>query len=397
MRDRVKKLLGQSGIKRRFMQRTFPNFRQDTPGRRKNFKIAKEYADNFSYHQARGDGLYIEGTNGTGKTHLAAAIALQLIHEGVPVICKTSSDLLLDIKKSFDGDGARESDVLDIYKKVDLLIIDDLGKEQCSDWSMSTLYSILNDRYEDMKPTIVTTNYSESGLIAALTPGGQHRYDDGLGGHTRQRGDAAMNKYEKIYHKAKGRSHGSEASWLDSAIAALAVDLEEHTGEEMEVGGPYGLRAEVIISSNSRILIITPDFEDGNLKLYYNTGEKTEKHQPNTLEEIVSAMTQRTGTQEELELGEIIVTKQWASDGWVRGRIGKYSFSAKVYGAPSAQYGIDKGRVSKLSIREEAGKRPVVNYDRGWDIRPEGKRVEKIFRKILAFLEAIPLPGSEDK
>lgn len=223
-----------------------------------------------------------------------------------------------------------------------------------------------------------------------------------------------MNKYEKIYHKAKGRSHGSEASWLDSAIAALAVDLEEHTGEEMEVGGPYGLRAEVIISSNSRILIITPDFEDGNLKLYYNTGEKTEKHQPNTigavngfnnvqaplpgtLEEIVSAMTQRTGTQEELELGEIIVTKQWASDGWVRGRIGKYSFSAKVYGAPSAQYGIDKGRVSKLSIREEAGKRPVVNYDRGWDIRPEGKRVEKIFRKILAFLEAIPLPGSEDK
>ena len=172
MRDKVKKLLGKSGIKKRFMQRTFPNFRQDTPGRRKNFKIAKEYADNFAYHQARGDGLYIEGTNGTGKTHLAAAIALQLINEGIPVICKTSSDLLLDIKKSFDRDGARESDVLDIYKRVDLLIIDDLGKEQCSDWSMSTLYSILNDRYEDMKPTIVTTNYSESGLVAALTPKG---------------------------------------------------------------------------------------------------------------------------------------------------------------------------------------------------------------------------------
>ena len=34
-----------------------------------------------------------------------------------------------------------------------------------------------------------------------------------------------MNKYEKIYLKAKGRSHGSDASWLDSAIAALAVDL----------------------------------------------------------------------------------------------------------------------------------------------------------------------------
>lgn len=172
MRRRVERLLGESGIKRRFQQRTFQNFHTDTPGRKKNYGIAKEYADNFAYHQARGDGLYIEGTNGTGKTHLAAAIALQLIHEGVPVICKTSSDLLLDIKKSFDGDGVRESDVLDIYKRVDLLIIDDLGKEQCSDWSMSTLYSILNDRYEDMKPTIVTTNYNADALAAALTPKG---------------------------------------------------------------------------------------------------------------------------------------------------------------------------------------------------------------------------------
>lgn len=172
MRKRVERLLGKSGIKKRFQQRTFPNFRCDTAGRKKNYDIAKEYADNFAYHKARGDGLYIEGTNGTGKTHLAAAIALQLIGEGIPVICKTSSDLLLDIKKSFDDSSVSEAQVLDVYKKVDLLIIDDLGKEQCSDWSMSTLYSILNDRYEDMKPTIVTTNYNAEALVNALTPRG---------------------------------------------------------------------------------------------------------------------------------------------------------------------------------------------------------------------------------
>ncbi len=172
MQEKISRLLGQSGIKKRFQQRTFPNFRCDTAGRKKNYSIAKEYADNFAYHRARGDGLYIEGTNGTGKTHLAAAIALQLINEGIPVICKTSSDLLLDIKKAFDNEYVKEHEVLDIYKKVDLLIIDDLGKEQCSDWSMSTLYSILNDRYEDMKPTIVTTNYNADGLANALTPKG---------------------------------------------------------------------------------------------------------------------------------------------------------------------------------------------------------------------------------
>ncbi len=172
MQRRVETLLGNSGIKKRFRQRTFPNFRRDTPGRRKNYDIAKEYADNFTYHQARGDGLYIEGTNGTGKTHLAAAIALQLISEGIPVICKTSSDLLQDIKKSFDTEGGREHEILGVYKEVDLLIIDDLGKEQCTDWGMSTLYSILNDRYEDMKPTIITTNYNTENLIKALTPKG---------------------------------------------------------------------------------------------------------------------------------------------------------------------------------------------------------------------------------
>lgn len=169
---RINRLLGNSGIKKRFQQRTFPKFRCDTPGRKKSYTIAKEYADNFAYHKAIGDGLYIEGTNGTGKTHLAAAIALQLIDEGIPVICKTSSDLLMDIKKSFGNSSINEAQVLDVYKKVDLLIIDDLGKEQCSDWSMSTLYSILNDRYEDMKPTIVTTNYNTDQLTAALTPKG---------------------------------------------------------------------------------------------------------------------------------------------------------------------------------------------------------------------------------
>lgn len=172
MQERIERLLGQSGIKKRFRQRTFPNFRCDTPGRKKCYEIAKEYADHFAYHRANGDGLYIEGTNGTGKTHLAVAIALQLINEGIPVICKTSGDLLLDVKRAFDDEYVKEHEVLDVYKNVDLLIIDDLGKEQCSDWSMSTLYSILNDRYEDMKPTIVTTNYNADNLVNALTPKG---------------------------------------------------------------------------------------------------------------------------------------------------------------------------------------------------------------------------------
>lgn len=87
-----------------------------------------------------------------------------------------------------------------------------------------------------------------------------------------------MNKYEKIYLKATQRSKGSVVSWLDSAIAALAVDLEEYLGEHMDVGGPYGLRAEVVISSSSYILAVTPSFTDGKLSLYYDTGKANKRH-----------------------------------------------------------------------------------------------------------------------
>lgn len=172
VQEKIDRLLGQSGIKKRFQQRTFEHFRADTDGRKKAYNAAKEYADRFDEYRSRGEGLYFEGTNGTGKTHLVAAISLQLIQQGTPVICKTASDILADIKKAFSAPDALAHEVLGIYKTVDLLVVDDLGKELCTDWSISTLYTIINDRYEDMRPTIITTNYNADDLTAALTPKG---------------------------------------------------------------------------------------------------------------------------------------------------------------------------------------------------------------------------------
>lgn len=173
---KIKKILGESGIGKRFQSRMFQTFKTDTQSRKYAYKVTKDYADNFDVHLEEGTGLYIEGTNGTGKTHLAAAIAMQLMTDRkIPCICKTAGDLLLDIKGAFDNNEVSEKQVLDIYKKVPLLIIDDLGKEQATDWSISTLYSIINERYERMLPIIITTNYNSNDLVKALTPKG---YDD---------------------------------------------------------------------------------------------------------------------------------------------------------------------------------------------------------------------------
>lgn len=174
---RVEKQLAQSGMKARFLSRTFDSFRTDTQGRARAHRVAKEYADNFQAHRANGDGLYIEGTFGTGKTHLAAAITLQLIGQGYSVIFRTADDLLRDIKATFDETGEGERKVLERLKGCDLLVIDDIGKEQATDWSTAQLYAIINDRYECQKPLVITTNFNEADLVAVESPKGvgEHR------------------------------------------------------------------------------------------------------------------------------------------------------------------------------------------------------------------------------
>lgn len=171
-RDRCKKLLLESGMKKRFLRRTFRNYECRTPEMQRAFDIALDYARNFESYAENGKGLYFEGTNGTGKTHLAAAIAISLLANGIPVIFKTGEQLLADIRRTYDEKGISEYEVFDIYMKADLLVIDDLGKEQCTEWAMTALYKILNARYEDMKPTIITTNYNADGLEKAMTPQG---------------------------------------------------------------------------------------------------------------------------------------------------------------------------------------------------------------------------------
>jgi DNA replication protein DnaC len=170
--DRARRILSNSGINSRFLSRTFDSFQRDTPKREKAYTDALYYANHFEKTYSKdGTGLYIEGTFGTGKTHLAVAIALYLIRHGVNVICKTSIDMLMDIKAAFRYEGGEEEKTAR-YKHCALLVIDDLGKEQCTDWSLPKLYEIINDRYEKCKPTIITTNYSHDELTRRLVPKG---------------------------------------------------------------------------------------------------------------------------------------------------------------------------------------------------------------------------------
>lgn len=166
-REQIERILGNSKIGKRFINRTFDNFKVDSKNE-KAYHNAKAYADNFEKFKERGEGIYFSGTNGTGKTHLAVAIALDLMKRGTPAICMTSNKMLQEIKRTYDSNrNISEYELLETYKGVDLLVIDDIGQENCTDWAIAQLYDIVNDRYERCLPTIVTTNLNETELIDA--------------------------------------------------------------------------------------------------------------------------------------------------------------------------------------------------------------------------------------
>ena len=82
----------------------------------------------------------------------------------------TMIDLLERIKRTFNQQGEDEGRVLNVYKTVPLLIIDDIGKEPPTEWAIATIYNIINGRYEACLPTIITTNYDTDALIQRMTP-----------------------------------------------------------------------------------------------------------------------------------------------------------------------------------------------------------------------------------
>ncbi len=182
IQERITKLIKNSGMRGRFQNRTFDRW-QMTEQNRRAFSTCKRYADAFGLMQPGKDdqgrakppekernGLFLIGGYGTGKTHLAAAIANQLLQTGTPVICMTMIDLLAKIRETYDRNDATEAQVMRLYADVPLLIIDDLGSEQPTEWGSTMIFSIINARYEAYMPTIVTSNCGADELVQRMTP-----------------------------------------------------------------------------------------------------------------------------------------------------------------------------------------------------------------------------------
>ncbi|MEC9488764.1 MAG: ATP-binding protein [Halanaerobium sp.] len=105
-------------------------------------------------------GLIIEGPVGSGKSFLLGCIANQLLERGVPVKYIVYGDLLRKIRASYDSsDLPSEDQLLHEVQEVPVLLIDDLGTENTSEFSATILYQIIDRRYREELPLILTTNH----------------------------------------------------------------------------------------------------------------------------------------------------------------------------------------------------------------------------------------------
>lgn len=120
-----------------------------------------------SFEGSAGRGLYIYGSVGRGKSYSAAALANAFVDAGYRTVFTTASAMLERIKASFSGNGETDS-VISRYAACDVLVLDDLGKEDAKEWSSNMMFLVINARYENMRPTIFTSNYSPQALSKRL-------------------------------------------------------------------------------------------------------------------------------------------------------------------------------------------------------------------------------------
>src|SRR5690606_19504912 len=109
------------------------------------------------------------GEFGSGKTHLAAAIANYRRNQGEEVMFITAPDVLDYLRTTFAPDSAVSFDKLfDQIRNVPLLVLDDLGMEAAKPWAQEKLFQILDYRYVGRLPTVITTSKEMNDLNPRL-------------------------------------------------------------------------------------------------------------------------------------------------------------------------------------------------------------------------------------
>lgn len=152
---RVSDLIEGAGIPREFITASLEGCAE----------VARSWARDYC-ETGRRNGLLIQGDAGTGKTHTACAALIHLARNAeTRSLFSTAGDILREVKASRSYKEESESSLVDRYSRVPVLCIDDLGKER---GDYSPIIAIIDKRYAEVLPTIITTQYTGRELFDRL-------------------------------------------------------------------------------------------------------------------------------------------------------------------------------------------------------------------------------------
>ncbi len=147
---------------KRFQGRTFEDY--DKELNPTAYQKCFTYAQSFNWETT--NGLMLSGPVGVGKTHLAAAILHVVIAKGIAGAMVVVPNLLDEIKFTFNDPSADKRLAQKLAEK-HFIVLDDMGAEKVTDWAKNEIYKLVNKRYEQELPTIITTNCTFGELAAA--------------------------------------------------------------------------------------------------------------------------------------------------------------------------------------------------------------------------------------
>lgn len=155
----ISMIMRRSGIPKRFARHTLDGFTAADEKQERVLKICRAYANRFSDRLANGGGLVMCGRPGTGKTHLACAIANHIAGEGRRSVFASVMEAVRRVKETWSRDREEtETEAIASFLKPDLLILDEVGVQFGSEAEKIILFEIINGRYNEMRPTILISN-----------------------------------------------------------------------------------------------------------------------------------------------------------------------------------------------------------------------------------------------
>ncbi|MDY0250730.1 MAG: ATP-binding protein [Pseudomonas sp.] len=169
-RVRIEEKMGSALVPKRFQGKKFNTYKVENTGQQKALDACRSYAEEFKENLAMGRCLILCGQPGTGKTHLATAIADYLITETkYTAVYRSLFSILQSVKNTYGKDSEHtERQVFRDLERPDLLIIDEIGATKSTEFELATLFALINARYENQLPTLIISNLEPDELKGAI-------------------------------------------------------------------------------------------------------------------------------------------------------------------------------------------------------------------------------------